>query len=343
MRAMDDTPWRMLASAALTGLVFGYVLQRGGFCLTRAISNALLIGDGAILRAYALALLVAMVGVHVLMAAGLVEIPLRPFRWLANVGGGLAFGVGMILSGGCSGSTWYRVGEGAIGAWVVLLGFAIGATTASVGALAPLRAALQRPAIALADGGPPTVASALGLSPWIVIGALAVAAAVWFARGGGEPEHGKWPWPLTGVAVGAVIAAGWWASSIGAGDVDAPAARPAGITFASNTGHLLSYVMVGFPNRVTWSMVMLLGVPAGAGIAAWRAREFRWKLPPGWSLVKIFAGGLLMGAAALVGEGCNINQGLTNSATLAVGSLVTFAAMMAGAAATLWVLYIRRG
>ena len=92
---MDDIPGRMLASAALTGLVFGYVLQRGGFCLTRAISNALLIGDGTILRAYALALLVAMVGVHVLMAAGLVEIPLRPFHWLANVGGGLAFGVGM--------------------------------------------------------------------------------------------------------------------------------------------------------------------------------------------------------------------------------------------------------
>jgi uncharacterized protein len=331
---MDETPWLFYASAALTGLAFGYVLQRGGFCLTRAVSNAMLMGDGTILRAYVLGLLVAMIGVQALIATGLVDIPLRPFHWLANIVGGLAFGVGMILSGGCSGSTWYRIGEGAIGAWVVLLGFAVGATTASVGVLAPVRSALQRPAITGVDGTAPTLASALGLSPWIVIAVLGVAAVLWLRRGASEPEHGKWSWPATGLAVGVVIAAGWWASSLGG--------PPVGITFAANTGHLLSWVMVGYPNQVTWSMIMLLGVPIGATVAALSVREFRWKLPPGWSLVKIFAGGLLMGAAALVAEGCNINQGLTNSATLAIGSLVTFAAMVSGACATVWALYIRR-
>jgi hypothetical protein len=49
-----------------------------------------------------------------------------------------------------------------------------------------------------------------------------------------------------------------------------------------------------------------------------------------------------MGSAALIAEGCNINQGLTNSATLALGSLLTFAAMGAGAWLTLWALYMRR-
>jgi hypothetical protein len=49
-----------------------------------------------------------------------------------------------------------------------------------------------------------------------------------------------------------------------------------------------------------------------------------------------------MGGAALVAEGCNINQGLTNSATLALGSLLTFLSMGAGAWATLWVLYLRK-
>jgi hypothetical protein len=49
-----------------------------------------------------------------------------------------------------------------------------------------------------------------------------------------------------------------------------------------------------------------------------------------------------MGGAALIAEGCNINQGLTNSATLALGSLLTFAAMGAGAWLTLWALYMRR-
>src|SRR5262245_17042085 len=159
MPAMDEFAWPMYASALATGLVFGYVLQRGGFCLTRAISNAVLMQDTTILRAYALALLVAMVGVQAIQATGLVDIPIRPLHWVSNIVGGVLFGVGMILSGGCSGSTWYRVGEGAIGAWVVLLGFAIGATVAAVGALEPTRRALQRPTITMA-GGPPTIASA---------------------------------------------------------------------------------------------------------------------------------------------------------------------------------------
>src|SRR5512143_513757 len=160
---MDEIPWALYLSALGTGLVFGYVMQRGGFCLTRAISNVALTGDATMLRAYVLALLVAMVGAQI--------------------------GVGMILSGGCSGSTWYRVGEGAIGAWVVLLGFAIGATTVGVGALDPLRRALQGPTLTTGSGAPPTLANVLGVSPWIVIAALAVAAGAWMARAAGEPPH----------------------------------------------------------------------------------------------------------------------------------------------------------
>ena len=244
----------MLAVSALgTGAVFGYIIQRGGFCLTRALSNAVLMRDGNILRAYILALLVAMVGVQVIEALGLVDIPLRPLRWVSNIVGGLLFGVGMILSGGCSGSTWYRVGEGAVGACIVLVGFAIGATTAGVGLLAPVRTTLQKPAITIGDGAAPTLANIAGLSPWIVIAVLAVGIGIWLMRGRREPEHGKWPWPASGAAVGVMIAVGWWASTFGD--------RPVGITFAANTGHLLTYPMVGYPNRVTWSMLMALGVP----------------------------------------------------------------------------------
>jgi len=332
---VDEFPWPLYVSAFATGLVFGYVIQRGGFCLTRAISNAALMGDTTILRAYVLALLVAMVGVQALELSGAVDIPIRPLHWVANITGGLLFGVGMIVAGGCAGSTWYRLGEGAIGAAVVLMGFAIGATTVRVGLLRPVREALQRPTLTAGDGRAPTLYGVAGLSPWIVIVFLAIAGAVWLLRGRGEPEHGKWPWLPTGVGVGVMITVGWWASSFGE--------RPLGITFAANTGEILTYPMVGFPTRITWSMVMAVAVPVGAFVGAWHAGEFRWKLPPGWSLVKIFAGGLLMGGSALIAEGCNINQGLTNSATLALGSLLTFLSMGAGAWATVWALYLRKG
>ena len=330
---MDESSWPFYLTALGTGLLFGYVTQRGGFCLTRALSNLFIMGEATILRAYLLALLVATVGTNLLMTTGMVEIPIRPFRWLSNLVGGFVFGIGMILSGGCSGSTWYRLGEGAVGAWVVLLGFGMGATATSVGALAPLRRTLQAHAVTV-DGAAPTVPGLLGIPAWVVIVVLGFGM-VWFLwRGAHEPEHGKWPWPLTGAVVGILIAMGWWASSFGE--------TPTGITFAINTSHLLTYPLVGYPNRANWSMILLAGVPAGAFIAAWSSGEFRWKLPPGWSLVQLFAGGLIMGIGAILAEGCNITQGLTNSATLAVGSLVAFGSMGLGAYVAIWTLFLRK-
>jgi len=334
MPVVDEVSWPFYVSAVATGVAFGYVTQRGGFCLTRALSNLFLMGDATIVRAYLLALFVATVGVHLILGVGLVQIPIRPFHWLGNLLGGFLFGVGMILAGGCSGSTWYRVGEGAVGAWIVLLAFAMGATTTSVGILAPARRALQGPTVTV-DGVSPTLASLIGVSPWAVIGVLGVLLAIFLWRGSPEPEHAKWPWAVTGVAVGMLITVGWWTSSFDQ--------APTGITFASNTGQALTYPLVGYPNRVNWSMVLLVGVVVGAFLAAWRAGEFRWKLPPGWSLVQLFAGGLLMGTAAILAEGCNITQGLTNSATLALGSLVAFGAMWVGAYAAVWVMFLRKG
>jgi hypothetical protein len=331
MRRVDESLAVTVATALLAGGLFGYCAQRGGFCLMRALSNLVLMGDSAILRAYALALAVAVVGVHLLLAAGLVaDLPVRPFQWLANSVGGLVFGAGMVLGGGCAGSSWYRLGEGAVGAAVVLLGFAIGASTANVGLLRPVREALQEPEVVLA-GGPATLPALLGLGPWPVVAAVVVAAAAWLLRGGTEAAHGKWPWPATGAAVGAVITAGWYLS--------VAAGAPGGITFASNTGDLLTYPMVGYPNRARWGMFLLGGVALGAAAAAWRRGEFAWKPVPGYTAVRLFAGGLVMGVGALVAGGCNVTQGLTNASTLALGSLTAFAAMLAGGWLTVRLLY----
>lgn len=321
-------------TALLAGLCFGYCAQRGGFCLTRALSNWALMGDTAIMRAYVLALLVAIVGVHVL-ELGLVEsIPIRPFRWLANLTGGFVFGVGMILGGGCAGSSWYRLGEGALGAWVVLGGFAVGASAANVGVLQSLRTTLQEFEYEV-NGGPATLHGVLGVSPWLVVGVLVVILGVWLLRNRPEEdEHEKWRWPVTGVVMGLVIVLGWYLSSLGG--------TPTGITFAANTGHLLTYPMVGYPNRVSWGMVLVVGVAIGAALAAWQTGQLAWKPVPGFTVAKLFAGGLVMGAGALVADGCNITQGLTNSATLALGSLTAFASMLVGGWVALSVLFSTR-
>jgi hypothetical protein len=214
---------------------------------------------------------------------------------------------------------------------VVLVGFAMGASATSVGLLQPVRTALQAYEYAV-DEQPATLPAVLGLRAWPVIAVLVVILGVWLVRNRpDEPEHGKWRWPATGSAIGVVIVLGWYLS--------AWAGSPTGITFAANTGHALTYPLVGYPNRVTWGMVLLLGVVGGAALAAWRSGEFAWKPVPGFTIAKLFTGGLIMGAGALIADGCNVTQGLTNSATLALGSLTAFAAMLVGGRATLWALF----
>jgi len=341
---VDAPSLPMVATALLAGLAFGYAAQRGGFCLMRALSNLVLMGDSSIARAYVLALLVAVVGTFMLTVAGAhlpllefaEEIPVRPFRWLANLVGGFVFGIGMVLSGGCAGSTWYRLGEGAVGAAIVLFGFALGATATSVGILAPVRQTLQQHEVMLADR-PPTLylaAQTLGVSPWVVLAVVVLAVGLWLARGRAESGHNKWRWPVTGSVIGLIIVLGWYLSSFGG--------PPVGITFAENTGHLLTYPLVWFPNRITWGMVLLVGVPVGAGLAAWLRGDFAWKLPAASTGIQLFAGGLVMGVGALIAQGCNITQGLTYASTLSVGSLTALAAMLAGGWVALWVLFLRK-
>lgn len=77
------------------GIPFGVILDRGQFCMNRALREATRERDVALLRAYLLALAIQMVGVHLAAAAGWVHIPRLPFTWAAAAIGGFVFGWGM--------------------------------------------------------------------------------------------------------------------------------------------------------------------------------------------------------------------------------------------------------
>ena len=82
------------------GLAFGYALQRGRFCLNTAFRDVFLIRDTILLRAWALALVVQMAGVHAMAGLGWFRMGMAPFWWQASLLGGFVFGWGMVLSGG---------------------------------------------------------------------------------------------------------------------------------------------------------------------------------------------------------------------------------------------------
>jgi uncharacterized membrane protein YedE/YeeE len=116
----------------LFGLAFGVIFQRSRFCLVRAFREPFMTGDGEHTRAAALALVVSTLGFSILKATDLKD----QGDWVlasAGVGavaGGLAFGVGMTLAGGCGAGAIWRAGEGQVKLWVAVACFALGASLA---------------------------------------------------------------------------------------------------------------------------------------------------------------------------------------------------------------------
>ncbi len=117
-----------LWGAFLLALIMGAVVNKTNFCTMGAVSDMVNMGDYSRMRAWLLAIVVALLGVVILESQGAVQADgtFPPYRdsqliWLENILGGLLFGIGMTLASGCGNKTLVRIGGGNIKSIVVFL------------------------------------------------------------------------------------------------------------------------------------------------------------------------------------------------------------------------------
>lgn len=103
---------KQLALGLFFGLIFGFLLQKGGVAKYHILIGVLLLEDFTVIQVMLSAILVGGLGVLALHAAGLVELHIKPTRYAANVIGGLLFGVGFGLLGYCPGTGAAALGQG---------------------------------------------------------------------------------------------------------------------------------------------------------------------------------------------------------------------------------------
>lgn len=113
------------------GISLGFVLQKSRFCLVSALRDPILIGMTQLTRAFLLLLGISILGFALVSwGASQRNIPLAlnvfPLG-VHTVIGGLMFGMGMVLAGGCSSGILMRIGEGFVMQWVAFFGFVVGA------------------------------------------------------------------------------------------------------------------------------------------------------------------------------------------------------------------------
>jgi uncharacterized protein len=160
-----------LALGLLTGLGFGFLLQKGGVAKYQTILAQLLLRDWTVMKIMLTAIVSGAIGVYALVEIGTAKLDLWPFQPAAMVVGAVFFGIGLAVVGYCPGTGLAGAGEGSRDAMVGLVGMVSGAGVFVLGfnALEPL-------ALALGDWGKLTVPQTLGSSPWPLIAGLAVAA-----------------------------------------------------------------------------------------------------------------------------------------------------------------------
>ena len=163
---------RTLLLGALTGLIFGFLLQKGGVTRYNVIVDQFRLRDFTVLKVMLTAIVVGAIGVYAMLQLGWIAgLSVKAAEIAMNAVGGAVFGVGMVLLGYCPGTALAAIGQGSRDAIVGVLGALVGA--AVYAETYPLLARTVEP---IGKLGKITFVDVTHLSPWWFIGGLAAIA-----------------------------------------------------------------------------------------------------------------------------------------------------------------------
>ena len=345
--------------------VFGVVAHRVNFCTMGAVSDVVNIGDWGRMRMWLLAIAVAVVAANLLHLFGYIDLersiyPAERFTWLSYLVGGVLFGVGMTLAGGCGSRNLIRLGGGNLKSLVVLAFLGLSAYMTMKGVLAVPRTSLFEPVAMHLEGGqglPNLLAQRVGMQAaaarWVVMGVVGAALLVFVLKD--RDFRRRRELMLGGAIIGLVIAAGWYVTGhIGYLAEDPQTLeetfagtnthRPESFSFVGPVGYSLELLLLWTDRslRVTFGIAIVAGLFAGSLAYALASRNFRWEsFASAGDLRDHVLGAVLMGFGGVVALGCTIGQGLTGVSTLALGSFLALGGIVAGSAATMKFLYWR--
>lgn len=334
-----------LMAALALGCAFGIAAHFSRFCLLRGLRQAqgqdaeAATGTAPALQAFALALAVALLCTQALVWAGQLNWEQAPivrtqFSLPGVLLGGALFGLGMVLARNCGARAVVLLGGGNLRALVTLVFMGLSAQATFTGVLAPVRQWLQGfGAVTLEHATAPLYLQAAGLGTTAALALTAgVLACVLLAYALWQPALRRSPQQWLGaLAIGVLIAAGWWISSHIGVDPFEPAPTTS-LSLISPVSETLLYLQLAVGRDFGTGPALALGILLGAATSALLDRSARWQ---GFDntprLVASAIGGLLMGLGGVLAAGCSIGQGLSGLSTLALASIPAVVGIVTGA------------
>ena len=336
----------MILTGLLCGLLLGFVMQRGRFCLTGGFRDMYIAKDNRMFYALLVAIAVQAVGVYALISAGVFEYNAGTFSPIAVIVGAFIFGIGIILAGGCATGTWYRAGEGLIGSWIALATYMLMAAMMRTGPLAGVTE--QFTGVQFENN---SMAATFNVSPWVlIIPFVALVATIVYTQlkkpkvkiPGLKPKktglahilfEKRWNPFVTAVLIGLIATLAW--------PLSAATGRIFGLGVTTPSANILQFLVTGNVDFINWGVYLVLGVFLGSLFAAKMSGEFRFRMPDVKTGINSAGGGLLMGFGASLAGGCSIGNGLVMTAMMTWSGWVSLLFMILGTWTASYFVFVR--
>lgn len=329
----------LIVGGLVLGLLFGSFAQATAFCSSGAVLDVMRKGNSNRLRAWGVALAVAVLVSQLLFAFGGVDLTrsiylATPLNLAGPIVGGFVFGIGMMLGNGCVSRNLVRLGYGNIRSFVVVVLVGITAYMTLRGIVAPLRLASE--SLTRTDLGaaaiPDLLASRLPFDAstlrWII--SIALASALFLVCFASKNFRASPRNIVGGLSIGLLIAAAWYFTGVIAQDEFNPF-PPASLTFVAPVGDAVEYLMIFTGTSANFGIAVVGGVIAGAFVTSMVRGKFEIE---GFSNANDFfrqiIGAMMMGVGGVFAMGCTIGQGLTGMSTLSLGSALAAISILVG-------------
>jgi hypothetical protein len=376
----------LLSAGFIIAFILGLIANKTHFCTMGAVSDWVNMSHTGRLRAWGLAMAIALLGVIALESLGLINLNTTypPYRngqliWAENLLGGLLFGIGMTMAGGCGNKCLVRLGAGNLKSVFVFL--IIGLISYYMlnpfpGSDQTLYSLLFYPWIkplaidvgSSQDLGTLIAGEGHAVTTRLIIGLVLGLGLVAWAFISKDFRSSR-DFALGGLGVGLCVLVAWYVTSkisVNAdGEMypltqyysewdmlaDPDASKPAlgaalsaqSFTFINPMGQAFGYALNAFDKTLlTFGIMACFGVAAGSLVWALISRSFKWEwFASAQDVINHVIGAILMGFGGVLAMGCTIGQGITGVSTLALGSFIALAGLILGSALTMKVQFYR--
>ena len=345
------------------GILLGVFASKTNFCTMGAVSDIVNMGSWGRMRAWILAIAVAIIGTNLLSYMGYLDLSKTiytgaSFPILTFIAGGFIFGIGMTLASGCGNKTLLRIGSGNLKSLVVFVFMGFSAIATLKGILGSVRVNVLTNPVNMQFDHSQTIPSFFsiggldaGAVQMIVAGAITLALVI-FVFMSKEFRH-EIDNSIAGISIGLIVIAAWYVTGH-IGYAENPETMEMVFMGASNTAFAESMSFVA-PSAftleylgywtdssrvVTFGIASAFGVVLGSFIYSKFTNGFRWEYftsakDMGYHII----GAIMMGFGGVTAMGCTVGQGISGISTLSLGSLLALLSIIAGSAITMKIQY----